>query len=89
MAWAGPYSASSNDPGNGFDPPVARTDARITAWNGRLVDYSPAPGVNPTFTDPVNGFGSLGDLYDPAEPPAVGETPPLLGDWVSLFWGCE
>ncbi|QDU70383.1 hypothetical protein [Mucisphaera calidilacus] len=78
-ALAGPYSANSNDPGNAFDPPVAKSDPGITAWNGVLIDYSPAPGVGVSYRDPVTGYGSLGELYDPANPPATGQIPPFSG----------
>ena len=59
---AGIYSKPSNDPANSYDPPVSKTDASILAWANSVVDYSPAPGVSPTFQNPETGYGSLGDL---------------------------
>ncbi|MEQ9455464.1 MAG: DUF4465 domain-containing protein [Phycisphaeraceae bacterium] len=78
-ALAGPFSAPSDDPTHPIDPPISSTDPRITAWNGSLADYSPAPGVNPNFDDPTTGFASLGDLYDPNNPPPTGQIPPFSG----------
>ena len=61
-AYAGPYSAPSDDPDNPFDPPISKTDPRIVAWADTVVDYSPAPDVAEQFQNPVTGYGSLGDL---------------------------
>jgi len=89
---AGPYSVYSDDPANAFDPPIAKDDARIVEWADGVIDYSPAPGVGIAsdwqtgdpmpevgYRNPTTGIGSLGDLYDPAAPPAVGEIPEYSG----------
>ncbi len=91
-ASAGPYSKMSDDPANPHDAPIAKTDARIQQWANTVADYSPAPGVGiyhhwetgvampeVGFRDPINAIGSLGDLYDPAAAPAIGEIPSSSG----------
>lgn len=57
------------DTSHAIDPAIAATDPRLTLWAGSVVDYSPAPGVSPTYADPANALGtyntsivSLGDL---------------------------
>jgi len=92
IANAGPFSQHSNDPDNPYDPPIEKTDPRIIEWADTIVDYSPAPGVGVYvqwdtqepmpevgFAAPITGIGSLGDLYDPAFPPATGEIPIYSG----------
>jgi len=92
IAHAGPYSRHSNDPDNLYDPPIEKTDPRIIEWADTIVDYSPAPGVgvyihwdtqqpmpDVGFAAPLTGIGSLGDLYDPAFPPATGQIPEYSG----------
>ncbi len=59
---AGIYSKPSNDPTNPYDAPVSKSDSSIVAWANTVIDYSPAPGVSPTFQNPETGYGSLGDL---------------------------
>lgn len=78
-ALAGPYSMYSDDPGNAYDPPVSEADPRIAEWADHIADYSPAPGVGADFQDPVNYYGSLGDLYDPDNPPETGTRPEFHG----------
>ncbi|HUT10266.1 MAG TPA: PEP-CTERM sorting domain-containing protein [Thermoguttaceae bacterium] len=92
IAHAGLYSQYSNDPDNPHDPPIEKTDPRIIEWADTIVDYSPAPGVgvyvqwdtqepmpDVGFAAPITGIGSLGDLYDPAFPPATGQIPMYSG----------
>jgi len=59
---AGVYSAPSNDPTNPYDPPISKSSTLIVEWADQVIDYSPAPGVSPTYQNPVTGYGSLGDL---------------------------
>ncbi len=61
-AQAGVYSAPSNDPTNPHDAPISKSDASIVEWADEVIEYSPAPGVSPTFQNPETGYGSLGDL---------------------------
>lgn len=82
--FAGPYSTYTGVGSTAVDQPIAATDPRIVEWalNTNYI-YSPAPGVgiaspagkpaHPGFQNPA-GFMSLGDLYDPANPPATGVT---------------
>jgi len=68
--FAGPYSGHSDDPTNGFDPPIADSDPRIQRWASSVVDYSPVPGVvDDDFDNPSEALGpadagivSMGDL---------------------------
>jgi len=59
---AGVYSKPSNDPTNPYDAPIGKNDSAIVAWANQVIDYSPTPGVDAAFQDPVNGYGCLGDL---------------------------
>lgn len=75
---AGPLSAgtyTSYNGGTGPDAPVSV--ASITKWATTITDYSPAPGVGPSFRNPAStsGFISLGDLYSPTAAPTVGTEP--------------
>ncbi len=79
QAVAGPYSTYSNDPANPHDAPIHKNSEEIRAWANAVSDYSPAPGVGVMYQDPVAGFGSLGDLYDPLNPPETGTKPPFHG----------
>ena len=67
-AVAGPYT----------EPGIANDDPAIVAWNTGYIDYLPAPGVGAAYQNP-SGYMSLGDLYDPANPPATGTTPAWHG----------
>lgn len=77
VAMAGPYSVPLNDPTNPHDAPISKNDVRIVEWANKVEDYSPAPGVGAGYQTPGEGYGCLGDLYDPANPPATGTKP----DW--------
>ncbi len=93
-AWAGPYSAGSADPTNPYDPAVAGfvdggVNPAFVGWATSVVQYAPAPGVGSGWGDaglalgPVTGntgdVVSLGDLYDPDNPPATGTKPEWHG----------
>ena len=58
---AGVYSGPT-DTTNAYDPAISKNDSAIVEWANTVVDYSPAPGVNPTYQNPETGYGSLGDL---------------------------
>ncbi len=92
LAGDGPYSQYANDPTNPYDAPVSEYDARIVSWADTVVDYRPAPGVGTYkhwqthlpvpevgYQAPTTGTGSLGDLYDPTNPPATGTKPTYHG----------
>lgn len=93
-AWAGPYSAGAADPTNPYDPAVAGfidggVNPAFVGWATSVVEYAPAPGVGAGWGDsslalgPVTGntgdVVSLGDLYDPDNPPATGTKPEWHG----------
>lgn len=61
-AFAGIYSAPSNDSTNPYDAPISKTDVSIIEWANAVIDYSPAPGVGASYQNPTTGYGSLGDL---------------------------
>lgn len=60
------------------------------SWATGVVNYSPTPGVSSAWKDPFKALGavtgnnldivSLGDLTNPATPPAVGAKPPFSDD---------
>lgn len=60
------------------------------SWATGVVNYSPTPGVSSAWMDPSKALGSvtgnnldivsLGDLTNPATPPAVGAKPPFSDD---------
>lgn len=72
-AMAGSYTSYNG--GAGIDTPVPVSS--ITKWATTVTDYSPAPGVGPSFRNPAatSGAFSLGDLYSPTAPPTVGTEP--------------
>jgi hypothetical protein len=73
QAMAGSYTSYNG--GAGVDTPVPV--ASITKWATSVADYSPAPGVGPSFRNPAAASGvlSLGDLYSTTTPPTVGTEP--------------
>ena len=62
----------------------------FTGWATGVVDYSPTPGVDSSWKNASKALGavtgnnldivSLGDLYNPASPPAPGALPPFSND---------
>lgn len=72
-AAAGSYTSYNG--GTGPDTPVPVSS--ITKWATSISDYSPAPGVGPSFRNPAatSGVISLGDLYSTTTPPAIGTEP--------------
>lgn len=70
---AGSYTSYNG--GAGPDTPVSV--GSILQWATTISNYSPAPGVGPTFSNPAatSGIISLGDLYNPSLPPTVGTEP--------------
>jgi len=60
------------------------------SWATGVANYSPTPGVSSAWKDPSKALGavtgnnldivSLGDLTNPASPPAVGAKPPFSDD---------
>jgi len=57
---------------------IANDDPTIVGWNTGYIDYLPAPGVGAAYQNP-SGYMSLGDLYDPDDPPETGSTPAWHG----------
>ncbi|MCL2701512.1 MAG: PEP-CTERM sorting domain-containing protein [Phycisphaerae bacterium] len=72
VAQAGPYAAGDATGAGAKDAGIHYTDSRFVGWVTGVVDYSPAPGVAATWTNPANVLGpvtgantrivSLGDL---------------------------
>lgn len=61
--------------GVGPDTPIAVNT--ITKWATTVANYSPAPGVGPSFRNSAatSGTFTLGDMYSQTTPPAVGSEP--------------
>ncbi len=72
-AIAGPFTSYNG--GAGPDTPIPV--ASITTWATTVSLYAPSPGLGPNFRNPAaaSGIFSLGELYDPASPPAIGTEP--------------
>lgn len=64
----GIYSASSGFTPGAPDNPIQRS--AISIFESQIVEYLPAPGVGPSFSNASSGgIVSLGDLYSPVERP--------------------
>lgn len=79
-AFAGPYSLGLDDPDNEYDAPIPGfvgpsgtgstgsgnyLNPLFFAWAWQVINYSPAPGVAPSWSDPTLALGPVtGDNFD-------------------------